>query len=717
MIKPVLTCLAVFLFIAGVHAQDSFTVRAQRYIDQYHEMAVAEQKRSGIPASVTLAQGVLETEGGMSELACQANNHFGIKCKGDYQGPKFLHDDDRPKECFIKYNCAAESYKDHSDYLKRNARYARLFSYSQTDYAAWAKGLKQCGYATNPLYAQRLIKIIEDFKLQEYTYRALDSTSTHLYAVAFQPQRNGAEPPRPTMTTPESPTKADVREVAMPMQLSASVSMDTPLVTPPVAGEQKKERPGFQGIKKMADSGAIIVLKDDTGGSQKLLPSNKSVLPLAAKLDSPKIIPAAVTGKDSIAAARPVAAKVDSPKVLVTPVSKSDTPKTAIAAQMAPDTAKAQPQAVAGAKADTAKPAPPIVGKAETTKPITPPAAKPDTVQPAATVTANVVNKTDTRYDSGKIITVNGLKAFYAYKGDLLLQYAVKYNIKYARLLEINDLSDAPLPYNMLVYLERKLTSGTHVKHTVKEGEDIFMIAQEEGMVLKRLMALNMLEPGDEPATGVAIELQNGATTKPKLRPAAAPDLTKAPNLSYVKPTDPGSLVAVDHAKPVDTIATAHPRKEISRDRYVTTIHLPADTTIKKDAATAAATPRTDSAIVAKSPVAPKDTAVDELARLKAELDKVVYTDDSKLVPPPQNATKSEPIKISSDLSGPVKEKKPAKQKATAKKAVAGKFYTVKKGENFSSIAKKNGTTAKQLEELNDIDPHDLRPGQKIRVK
>ncbi|MBC7553472.1 MAG: glucosaminidase domain-containing protein, partial [Taibaiella sp.] len=176
MIRYVLLCLAFLPFLAKAGAQDSFSCRAHRYIEQYYNLAIAEQRRSGVPASVTLAQGVLETEAGRSELVCMANNHFGIKCKSDYQGDKFFHDDDAPKECFKMYRCAEDSYKDHSDYLKRNPRYNNLFAISQTDYASWAVGLKRCGYATNPQYAQRLIRIIEDFKLQEYTYTAMDST-------------------------------------------------------------------------------------------------------------------------------------------------------------------------------------------------------------------------------------------------------------------------------------------------------------------------------------------------------------------------------------------------------------------------------------------------------------------------------------------------------------------------------------------------------------
>jgi len=181
--KYLLFCITVMLLARAVaYAQDGYTERAKKYISDYSTLAILEQKKSGIPASITLGQGILETEAGASELMTEANNHFGIKCKNGWQGPTYSHDDDAPDECFKKYTCAAESYQDHSALLKRNPRYAPLFSLSQTDYAGWAKCLKKCGYATNPQYAERLIKIIEDFKLQDFTFSALDSALMNNYS-------------------------------------------------------------------------------------------------------------------------------------------------------------------------------------------------------------------------------------------------------------------------------------------------------------------------------------------------------------------------------------------------------------------------------------------------------------------------------------------------------------------------------------------------------
>lgn len=136
----------------------------QNYIDNYAEIAVAEQKAHGIPASITLAQGLLESAAGRSTLATKGNNHFGIKCHSTWSGDTLLRNDDAPNECFRMYASAQESFADHSQFLLRK-RYQPLFDLDVTDYASWAHGLKKCGYATDPNYAIRLIAIIERYSL------------------------------------------------------------------------------------------------------------------------------------------------------------------------------------------------------------------------------------------------------------------------------------------------------------------------------------------------------------------------------------------------------------------------------------------------------------------------------------------------------------------------------------------------------------------------
>ncbi len=145
-----------------------------QYIELYKDIAIREMKRMGVPAAITLAQGLLETESGNSPLVKKSNNHFGIKCKSNWTAGGVTHDDDAIGECFRLYKTADESYRDHSNFLRAGERYAFLFKLDVKDYKAWAYGLKKAGYATNPKYPMILIKHIEQYNLQQYTLSAAD---------------------------------------------------------------------------------------------------------------------------------------------------------------------------------------------------------------------------------------------------------------------------------------------------------------------------------------------------------------------------------------------------------------------------------------------------------------------------------------------------------------------------------------------------------------
>jgi len=385
--KCFLFCMMLILLLpAGAGAQDAgYTERAKKYIDQYSTLAILEQKKSGIPASITLGQGILETEAGASELMTEANNHFGIKCKNGWLGPTYTHTDDAPDECFKKYTCAAESYEDHSALLKRNPRYAPLFSLPETDYVAWAKCLKKCGYATNPQYAQKLIKIIEDFKLQDYTYSAFDSSIINSHS-------------------------------AVPVAISVPAADSV--------NDQSIASGSRTSVKKAPDTNP---------------PGNTIAHPPAQHV-----------------ATTPISAVLSKPAI---------THPANIVAEL--------------------------------------PAKTP--VQPEKT-------------EESKIVIVNGLKAIYCYKDEMLLQYAMKYHIGYQQLLGMNDLTDGPLPDNMYVYLERKLTKGTNAQHLVRDGETLLMAAQSEGIQLRSLRELNLLNPGEEPGSGAVLELQRMTHQKPAVR-------------------------------------------------------------------------------------------------------------------------------------------------------------------------------------------------------
>ena len=138
------------------------------YIKTFAEMAQYEMKAYGIPASITLAQGILESGSGMGKLTLNANNHFGIKCHDNWNGAQVFYDDDKRGECFRKYNHPMYSYRDHSEFLSSNSRYAFLFNYKVNDYKKWAKGLRQAGYATDKRYSHKLIALIDKYKLYKY---------------------------------------------------------------------------------------------------------------------------------------------------------------------------------------------------------------------------------------------------------------------------------------------------------------------------------------------------------------------------------------------------------------------------------------------------------------------------------------------------------------------------------------------------------------------
>ena len=159
----------LLLLIITISSLSIFSQTTRKeYINKYSGIAVTEMKRTGIPASITIAQDILESGDRYSVLAKQANNHFGIKCHSSWKGPKVYKDDDKKDECFRKYKSVKASYDDHSNFLVKYSRYDFLFELKSTDYKGWARGLKKAGYATNPKYPQRLIKIIEDNKLFKY---------------------------------------------------------------------------------------------------------------------------------------------------------------------------------------------------------------------------------------------------------------------------------------------------------------------------------------------------------------------------------------------------------------------------------------------------------------------------------------------------------------------------------------------------------------------
>jgi LysM repeat protein len=198
--------------VSAVHAQQQ-RLTPQNYIDNYAQAAIDNMVLKKVPASITLAQGMLESGYGNSWLARQSNNHFGIKCHGRWSGRKVYADDDLKNECFRAYASVLESYADHADFLVNGQRYRFLFSLRPTDYKGWARGLKKAGYATNPKYADKLIRLIEQYELNKYDELAL---------LAERPAvMNENQPVSSRVFTPTEVNKLDAVVVGQPQSLKS----------------------------------------------------------------------------------------------------------------------------------------------------------------------------------------------------------------------------------------------------------------------------------------------------------------------------------------------------------------------------------------------------------------------------------------------------------------------------------------------------------------
>ena len=183
------------------------------YIEKYSALAVSEMQRTGVPASITLAQALVESAAGSSPLAVHANNHFGLKCHADWTGEKYYHDDDSAQECFRAFASAEDSFRAHSDFLRNRERYKSLFDLDPTDYKGWARGLRRAGYATDPAYVTKLVNLIEDFQL----YRFDRDVAVGVPAPREEEQARLQE------AEPELPASAETAAAALPALRPESV--------------------------------------------------------------------------------------------------------------------------------------------------------------------------------------------------------------------------------------------------------------------------------------------------------------------------------------------------------------------------------------------------------------------------------------------------------------------------------------------------------------
>lgn len=244
----------------------------QKYIQDYKEIAMVEMQRYNIPASVTLAQGILESGSGQGRLARYGNNHFGIKCHATWNGKTITHDDDEKSECFRRYKHAFESFEDHSTFLKKRGRYSSLFELSPTDYEGWAHGLKKAGYATDPAYAKKLIALIKKFNLHQYDEQVVAMKAKSAYPpvendVISNPSPKEVATQEPIIEIKEAP-KTMVRETPKTIvkETPKTVAKETPNLvakeTPKPAIE--KEVPKPEEIKPAKTVARKEVLKPET---------------------------------------------------------------------------------------------------------------------------------------------------------------------------------------------------------------------------------------------------------------------------------------------------------------------------------------------------------------------------------------------------------------------------------------------------------------------
>ncbi len=576
MIRKYFLLFAVSVCTLNGFAQKSYNEQVQEYIAQFKELAIQEQQRTGIPASITLAQGIFETGAGSSELCMNASNHFGIKCKNTWNGETYTYTDDAKDECFRKYNSAKHSYIDHSNFLKDNKRYSSLFSLSPTDYAAWAYGLKRCGYATNPQYAKKLIKTIEDFKLQEFTYAALDNSQDEVLL-------------------------ASAADVPMPRNKMATTAV--------TAGEHIPDNDGYIAQQKQTRNSSTIEVADEL-----------------------------------------------------------------------------------------------YVEKATTQE-----------VKSNSNVTEYY--QTTSR---------NNLKGFYARKGDMLLEYAIKNKIRYAKLLELNDIPDAPLEADMFVYLERKAKTGQSATHTVENGESLIQISQHEGIQLQQLRLLNHLDKGEEPVAGTVLNLQTTSESKPELY--AANTTSKSSNREMQRRTsnDEGFVPAgKKNSEPVAIVQQEATEEDIPTTAANRNVNIANERPVEEEIAEE----RSKKAAPVKD-----ESKMTALEKLKAHMDKTVYADRN--YQPKQSghydeaADNGETEEVATTparrntvakYTPPAEERKTAdkKKKETLKPKAKAKVknHTVRKGESLFEIAQKYDLSVSQLQKMNKLSGgKKIQPGMKLKV-
>lgn len=506
------------------------STQAQQYIKKYRDLAIAEMFRTGIPASIKLAQGMFESQNGISQLASKANNHFGVKCKEDWRGDTIMYDDDAPQECFRKYSSVEESFIDHSNILQQRDRYAALFLLSPTDYQGWAKGLKESGYATLPNYAEKIINIIEQYKLYEYDLGGIPEPEiaeklNHGESGSFVAHaKKGAKPKRST-ATPKSDLASLDRAFSDAIQKRPNIPLQqlsgAPAVMPNAQAlshanthrhkHEKNSQPPIQ-----AQPQKIQNISDITAEEQVAPPIirtyNKATNTYIEAGTMPNIIEQNIIAQTI---AKPIIAETPLPTPAPDPTPEYLMPQYEHQTILYP---KSDKQAKDNSNKTN-------IEYYENNNTI----AKANIITVAERATTPIKKLSpselaaERRKESAllppqKLNYVNGANTVtYPYEVSIL-QIAKTYKLSPEQVVKYNDLKseEASLPARHNIFLQAKADKSDTKTHLVETGETLWTIAQKYGITLHALCEKNKLTPKLKPLVGEKLYLKNDAPKTPK---------------------------------------------------------------------------------------------------------------------------------------------------------------------------------------------------------
>jgi len=513
-----------------------YSEAAQQYVLEYKDVAVSDMHRTGIPASIKLAQAMFESNFGRSDLAIQGNNHFGIKCYRSWKGGKLYYNDDKPNECFRQYDWVDDSYQDHSRIITSKKRYSSLFELAPIDYKGWAKGLQKTGYATDPQYAKKLIWMIEKHDLHQYDFEEdpfIDTDNTPTIAIKSENTFDNNTPTTPRQLhlplaytrkfgdlQEAAPDKLRVYQVSNTKLLKhASIKPKADLLKPTLTNDIQIENTEFIAAREKESSQKIVatepLLSIQTRTSIQLptvpqryftsieantskgltfntIRFNKRVLPVI----EPTIEKIVLSIPTPIATSKS-AIEIEDSFAIVSPtkIKKRTIPSFDFTLE------EEQEEEITAIVPSTQT----IVATTIAT-----PSANPD---------ADLIELLSQK----EILYTNKLKMVQYDQSVSLKAIAVTYQISLDQLMKYNDITNESqiLTSQTPIYLEAKKnkpTANNSKEHIVETGETIWVIAQKHGLQLEELQSRNYLKSGEEPRSGETILLRAQAPYPPKIK-------------------------------------------------------------------------------------------------------------------------------------------------------------------------------------------------------